>query len=149
MADPGRNQSPFGASRFEIRLSGGRRPAGGAFSECSGLEVTTEIVEYREGGVNDRVHKFPGHVRQSNIVLRRGIVDRQLYDWYQKSIAGDLQLLDGSIVLLDASGAEPVMEWRFQRAFPCRWAGPRLDARESAVAVETLELCHDGLSRTR
>jgi phage tail-like protein len=149
MTERGRRLDPLGVCRFEIRLTGAGRPIRGGFSECTGLEAATEIVEYREGGVNDRVHKFPGHARQANIVMGRGIVDRELYDWYQRSVAGDLQLLNGSIELFDASGTEVVMEWSFQKAFPCRWVGPRLNAVESAVAVETLELCHDGLSRTR
>ena len=107
-----------------------------------------EVVEYREGGVNDHVHKFPGRANQANLVLLRGIVDRELMDWYEHAFSDRLTLKDGTIVVYDQPGAEVIMEFRFSGAFPCRWEGPELNAMESRVAVETLEICHDGLTRT-
>ncbi len=138
-------RDPYRAYRFELLIDGF---AAGGFSECSGLETEMKSVEYQEGGVNDHVHKFPGPARQSNIVLHRGSVDAQLSHWYERTIGGEVAPCAGSIRVYDESGSEVVMEWRFQGAFPCRWVGPELNALESRVAVETLEICHDGLRRT-
>ncbi len=138
-------KDPFRAYRFELLIDG--MEAGG-FSECSGLETGMKFVEYEEGGVNDRVHMFPSPARQSNLVLRRGSVDAELSRWYESTISGAVEPRAGSIRVHDESGSEVVMEWRFQGAFPCRWVGPELNALENRVAVETLELCHDGLRRT-
>jgi phage tail-like protein len=136
---------PYPAFRFEIRIDGF---ASGSFSECTGLASETEIVEYREGGRNDRVHKFVGSTDQPNLILRRGIVDRELYDWHAEIAAGRIAPRNGVILVRDASGQQVVMEWRFQDALPVKWTGPKLDALESRISLETLELAHQGLVRT-
>jgi phage tail-like protein len=82
-----------------------------------------------------------------NLTFKRGIVDRQLWDWYHDLTQGKVRLRSGSILVRDPAGEQVVMEWQFQRAFPCKWIGPELDAQQSKVAVETLELCHQGLDR--
>lgn len=139
---PQRND-PHPAFRFEVRIDDFR----GGFSECSGLGAEIEVMEYREGGVNDHVHQFVTTTRQQNLLLRRGIVNRELYDWHAAVVSGDIVTRDGSIRVLDGSGQAVVMEWRFRSAFPVKWLGPALDALESRVAVEVLELAHDGLTR--
>lgn len=135
---------PHPAFRFEIRIAGF---ASGGFSECSGLASETEVVEYREGGLNEYVHKFVGSTRHPNLVLRRGIVDRELYDWHAELASGKVAPRDGAIRVYDASGQKVVMEWRFRDALPVKWLGPELEALESRVAVEMLELAHAGLVR--
>ena len=135
---------PHPAFRFEIRVDG---LTSGGFSECSGLASETEVVEYREGGLNERVHKFVGSMRQPNLVLRRGMVGRELHDWHAELAAGKVTPRDGVIRVYDASGEQVVMEWRFRAALPIRWLGPELKALESRVAVEVLELAHEGFIR--
>ena len=146
MPETGRRNDPFPAFRFEIRISG--LPVGG-FSECSGIQLETETQDYPEGGVNTHLLKFPTRTKQTNIVLKRGIVDRTLWDWYFALTLGFIQRLPGSIIVKDAAGADDVMEWQFLGAFPCKWVGPELNATQNNVAIETLELCHQGLLRTR
>lgn len=145
MAEAAGRRDPFPAFRFQLQIDG---IAAGGFSECSGLETAMEVVEYREGGVNDHVHRFPGRAHQHNIILRRGIVDRALNEWYERTALGEVYLKAGSIEVYDAAASDVVMEWRFLGAFPCRWVGPELNGMESRVAVETLELCHQGITRT-
>lgn len=135
---------PFVAFRFSVEIDG--VPHAG-FSECSGLQLETEVLDYPEGGLNTHVHRFPGRAKQSNIVLKRGVVDRSLWDWYWQLVQGDVRLRTGSIVARDHAGARVTMEWRFQGAFPCKWSGPDLNATQGAVAVESLELCHRGVER--
>jgi phage tail-like protein len=139
-----RRDDPHPAFRFEIRIDG---IASGSFSECSGLASTAAVVEYREGGVNDRVHRFVDRVAPGRNVLRRGIVDRELCDWHAGIGSGKAAPRNGTIRVLDASGKRLVMEWRFERALPVAWAGPALDALESRVAVEQLELAPERLVR--
>lgn len=137
-------QDPYVAFRFEIRFDD--LPVGG-FSECGGLQLETEVQDYAEGGFNQHVHKFPGRTKQTNITLKRGIVDRELHDWYLNLVKGTVSLKNGSILVRDMSGKKVDIEWQFQRAFPCKWIGPDLNATQNNVAVETIEICHQGLIR--
>ncbi len=144
MPSTGDRQDPFVAFRFEIRIDA--LPVGG-FSECSGLQLETEVQDYAEGGFNQHLRKFPGRTKQTNLTLKRGIVDRELHDWYLNLVGGSVSLKSGSILVHDPSGGEVTIEWQFQRAFPCKWIGPDLNATQNNVAVETMEICHQGLVR--
>ena len=146
MGETGGRNDPFLAFRFEIRISG--LPAGG-FSECGGIQLETETQDYPEGGLNTHILKFPTRTKQSNIVLKRGIAGRILWDWYFALTLGLIQRLPGSIIVKDPAGGQDVMEWQFLSAFPSKWTGPELNASQNNVAIETLELCHHGLLRTR
>jgi phage tail-like protein len=140
----GSRNDPLLAFRFEVTFDGTQM---GGFSECSGLQAELEVQEYREGGLNMYVHRFPSRLRHPVLTLRRGIVDRALWDWYQQIIDGDFSRRNGSILLRDAADQETPLEWDFQGAFPSNWRGPELNAAQSNVAVETFELSHQGLTR--
>ena len=144
MASTGARSDPAHAFRFEIELDAA--PVGG-FSECSGLQLETEVHDYQEGGLNTHVRKFPTRTKQTNLTLKRGIVDRVLWDWYSGVVQGQITPRDGSILVRDASGERVLVVWDFRDAFPCKWVGPDLNATQNAVAVETFELCHQGLER--
>lgn len=137
-------KDPFVAFRFEIRLDD--LPVAG-FSECTGLQMETEVQDYNEGGLNTHVRKFPTRTKQSNLVLKRGIVDKVMWDWYWDLTRGVVTRRNGSIIVRDPSGSTVVMEWHFQCAFPSKWTGPDLNATQNNVAIETLELVHCGLER--
>ena len=83
------------------------------------------------------------------VARKRGIVDRTLWDWYYDLTQGLVRMRSGSIAVRDAAGSDVVMEWQFRRAYPARWQGPELNASQGSVAVETLELVHQGLERRR
>ncbi|WP_086930816.1 phage tail protein [Agarilytica rhodophyticola] len=144
MALLGIRNDPFLSFRFVVLLDG-ITLAG--FSECSGLQLETEFEEYMEGGENLFVHKFPTRTKQSNLVLKRGIVDRELWDWYAALIQGQVRPKDGIIVVYDPSGSYPQIVWQFSDALPQKWQGPDLNASQSNVAVETLELSYFRLER--
>lgn len=146
MAEPAARDDPFLAFRFEVRLDGVSK---GGFSECSGLQQETEVFGYPEGGLNSHLLQFPTRTRHANLVLRRGVVDRELYDWYARLVQGLVQARNGSILVHDPAGGQVVMEWMLRQAFPCKWTGPELNATQSTVAIETFELCHEGLERRR
>lgn len=138
-------RDPYLAFRFRVEIGG--LDVGG-FTEVSGLQLETEVEDYREGGVNEYVHKLPGPTRYpSNLVLKRGLTDSELlWRWYQSGILGVAPRLSGSIVLLDSAGEEK-WRWNFIEAYPVRWIGPDLRAGTAEVAVETLELVHRGLTK--
>jgi len=115
------------------------------FAECSGLESTLEVEEYKEGGVNDRVHRFPSRFSFANITLKRGItLDPMLRDWHLSLLRGRTQRRDGLIVLLNEQRL-PVLAWKFERGLPVKWTGPGLNASQSGASIETLEIAHEHL----
>jgi phage tail-like protein len=117
------------------------------FSECSGLDVTLEVMEYREGGVNDFVRKFPTRASHGNITLKRGVIylEDDLWTWHQDFVQGNGKRRDGLILLLDESRT-PAKVWKFRRGLPMKWVGPSLNATQNNVAIESLELAHEGLT---
>ncbi len=145
MAQTGDRNDPFLAFRFEVTFD--QLPPGG-FSECSGLQMDIDIQEYAEGGLNTHMRKFAGRAKQSNLTLKRGVVDRSLWDWFYNLSQGSVVFRNGSIVIRDPSAGTVQMAWRITRALPAKWIGPSLNSMQSQVAVETLELVHHGLQRT-
>lgn len=116
------------------------------FSECSGLQVETEVQEYAEGGLNDYTHHFRGRTKYQPLILKRGLtINNELWRWHQGVIQGDFERKNGTIYLLDAMHV-PVVWWNFKKAFPAKWTGPELRANSSEVAIESVELIHQGLS---
>jgi phage tail-like protein len=115
------------------------------FRECSGLKIETEVFEYAEGGLNTYTHKLPVRAKYGNITLKRGLDEGQdLYRWYVKAINGQIQRQPISIILYDSQGKE-VRRWDLKNAFPCKWSGPDLKTDQGAIAVETVEIAHEGL----
>jgi phage tail-like protein len=117
----------------------------GGFSECSGLEMTMQPEEYKEGGNNGATLKFPSRVAWSNIVLKRGIAsDTSLWDWQYGFVTGTGTRKDGFIALLNDMH-QPNSIWIFQRGLPVKYTGPSMNAMQSNVAIETIEIGHEGL----
>jgi phage tail-like protein len=140
-------QDPLPAFNFLVQLiesSGANRSVAG-FSECSGVEATLEVEEYKEGGANGRMHKFRSRFNFANIVLKRGIaLDETLREWHLSLLNGSSERRDGLIVLLNEQ-REPVLAWRFERGLPVKYSGPSLNATQSQAAIETLEISHERL----
>jgi phage tail-like protein len=141
----GIRNDPYLAVNFLVEIEG---LVVGGFQEVTGLTVETETEDYREGGVNEYVHKLAGPTRYpSNLVLKKGLTDiGSLWAWHQDVVAGKIERKNGSIYLLDRMGI-PAMWWNFTEAYPVKWSGPDLRAEQGQVAVETLELVHRGLSK--
>jgi phage tail-like protein len=134
-------RDPFHGFNFRVEIDG---VTVAAFTECSGLASETEVVEYREGG-DFRIRKLPGLTKYTNIVLKRGLtLDRTLWEWREAIVNGRADRRNGSVILMDAERNE-VARWNFHEAWPAKWVGPELDARSNDVAIETLELAHEGL----
>lgn len=133
------------SSQLSVTLRSIGSSAAGGFSECSGLEMTLEVEELKEGGNNGTVLKFPTRTSYSPIRLKRGITYNQsLWDWYFSFVQGVGQRRDGLIVLQN-DDREPVKIWQFRHGLPTKYTGPTLNASQSQVAVEELEITHEGL----
>lgn len=130
------------AFRFKVELDG---LLIADFAEVSGLEAETEVQVIREGGVNDYEHHFLTIRKYPPLVLKRGFTSTpELWNWYEATIKGKFQRKNGSIILLDANGQENY-RWNFLQSYPVKWVGPQLRADASAVAIESLEIVHQGL----
>lgn len=121
--------------------------AAGAFQEVTGLGAQLEVVSYPEGGRNDSVRQLPLRHSWNRITLKRGVVrDRLLWTWYRTGLNDSLGARrDGAVILLDATGA-PAMAWAFHGGLAAKWSGPDLHAEQNAVAIESMEIAHEGLT---
>ena len=137
MADPHRS------FRFRIEAQGLDR---GGVQTVGGLERTTELEPYREGGVNDHEIQLAIKTTQTALTLKRGLLDTWFWDWHEDVVRGEIERRTVSVILLDEAGEE-AWRWVCADAFPTKWTGPELDAVGSSVAVETVELAHHGLTR--
>lgn len=135
---------PYRNCNFLVEIDGITQAG---FSDCSGLGADTDVIEYREGGENTTVRKLPGLTKYSNITLKWGLTDsHDLYDWHRTVVSGSVQRKNGSIVLLGLDGQER-LRWNFINAWPAKWDGPDFTAKGNDVAIETLELAHEGIVR--
>ncbi len=125
----------------------------GAFAECSGLDLEMDVGEYVEGGRNNGVVQRAGRAKVARIVLRRGMlypaggrVNTELWQWLQDVLDGvrPTRRYDGIVSVLDEH-MEPVATWKFTRGLPAKLVGPQLNARTGEVAIEELQIAHEGL----
>jgi len=140
----GNRVDPYLSFNFLVEIEG---LLVGGFSDVSGLQSEIEVNDYREGGMNDYIHRFAGPARySSNLVLKHGISDIAiLWLWHRDVRRGIITRRNVTIILQAASGL-PVNFWTLEKACPVRWVGPELKADSNTVAVETLELVHCGFA---
>lgn len=140
----GNRNDPYRGFNFIVEIDGIARAG---FQECSGLDTAQDPVEYREGNEGLTVRKLTTLVKYSNITLKWGITeDSELWDWRKTIMDGNDERRNGSIILLDTKGEEKV-RWNFREGWPTKWTGPTFNATGSEVAVETLEIAHEGLEK--
>jgi phage tail-like protein len=139
----GKRNDPYGQFNFLIEIDGVVK---GGFSEVSGLTTDTNIIEYREGNEGQgTTRKLPGLMKYNNIMLKRGWTnDRSLWNWRKQVIDGKTKRASGAIVLLDEA-RQPALRWEFREGWPSKWEGPALNGKTSEVAIEALEIAHEGL----
>jgi len=147
---------PLAAFNFRIALldtssvlstitTGVSAAVGGGFTEVTGLDASLITEDYLEGGVNTYTHKFPTRIAYGNITLKRGItLSEDLWNWHYSFVQGKGKRRDGMIFLQNELKI-PVKTWIFKRALPLKWVGPAFNASASAIAIESLELTHEGV----
>ena len=143
MPQTGKRDDPYQQFNFLVEIDGVPRAG---FMECSGTTTDTDPVDYREGAdINLNVRKLSGLRKYSNIVLKRGYTkDKTLWDWRKKIINGNMDRRSADIILLDEARNE-VLRWRIREAWISKWESGPFNAKGNDVAVETVELMHEGL----
>jgi phage tail-like protein len=137
-----RSHDVVGAFRFKVELDG---LLVGGFSEVTGIQSETEVKPYWEGGVNSHPYYMIEQTKHPRIVLKRGITSsKELWEWYEGVASGKVKRKNGSIIFDNQWGLE-ICRWNFFEAFPVKWQGPDLNATSGNVAIESVELIHNGL----
>jgi phage tail-like protein len=139
-------QDPYRQFRFRID---GIDQAG--FSECTFADTTTDPVEYREGDEPPIFRKLSGLTKFGNITLKWGITDSmKLYEWRKNVIehGAEGERKDVSIVLIDEAGNDK-SRWDIVRAWPSKYDPPDFSGKGNEVAIETLEIVHEGFTRVK
>jgi len=109
--------------------------------------MSVKYDEVREGGQNEFVHRLPGRVEYGNLVLKRGYATtNELMDWCLSVLnRRQIQRRDVTVALMSLDNSQRLFQWTFLGAYPVKWSGPSFKAGEAAIAIETLELAHQGL----
>ena len=135
---------PLPVFHFGVDFGGKRQ----GFSEVTGLTQENQAIEYRDGSFREYSSiKMPGLRKFSNITLKRGIIkgDNDFFNWLNTVKLNKVERRDLTISLLNESH-EPVMTWKVMNAFPVKVEGPQLKASGNEVAIESIELAHEGLT---
>ncbi len=140
---PRRVNDPFVNFNFLVE-SGGVIAAG--FSEITGMNGEVQAVEYREGrDPNSNTRKVPGLSKYGNVTFKKGVViEQDFFRWFKSGVDGDVIRMDISILLLDEQRQEKV-RYNLTSAWPVKFVGPDMKASANEIAVQTLELAHEGL----
>lgn len=128
---------PHAGFRFLVEVDGRRI---GAFTDCTLPKVSWKTQEVKEGGLNTHTHQLIGVRKKAKLTLKRGVaVTKDLTNWYVQTLNQHVERKRITVTLLDTS-REPVISWFIEDAYPIKWAGPKLQTKGKAVAVETLTL---------
>ena len=137
-------QYPIPKFHFQVEWGGAKI----GFTEVTGLEVSTEVIEYRDGASKEyHKIKMPGMQKFSNITMKRGTFkgDNDYYNWWNTVALNTIERRDVTISLLNEAH-EPVVVWKIKNAWPVKVQSTDLKADGNEVAIETIELAHEGLT---
>lgn len=142
----GTRKDPYKSFRFLVEIDG---IVQAGFNEVTVPESSQEPIEYREGTDSPTMRKIPGMVKYGNVILKWGTTDSmELYSW-RKEIE-DGQSASGrrnmAIIVLDEIGTATA-RWEFTKAWPTKYNPAELKASSSEIAIETLEIAHEGMKR--
>lgn len=146
MPQPGTQPVYYRAFQFLVEIDG---VSNARFQEVGGVDATTDVIEYREGGDALGTRKLPGQTKHSNLSLKRGYTDdTQLFTWYEDVMTGRTERIrrNVSIVQLDMAGKE-IFRWNLFQAFPVKYTAPGFNAKTNDLAIETLEIAYERLER--
>ena len=144
------NQNVWPLPKFYFMVTFGSISNSVAFQEVSGLDTETQTIEYRhqDSDVFSTI-KMPGIAKTGNVTLKKGVFvkDNAFWKWYEAIKMNTIKRETVVIKLLDEIGA-PTMTWTLSNAWPTKITGNDLKSDGNEVAVETLELAHEGLTIT-
>lgn len=134
-------------SKFRYKVEIGKEEAGG-FTEASGFDASIDVIEYREGNMPGATPlKIPGLNKYGNITLKNGVTSsKKLYDWMMAGVTGAVKRETITITLLDDE-EKPAASWQVINAWALKYTAPDFNATSSEVAIESLEIAHEGMTR--
>lgn len=138
------NEYPIPKFHFQVEWDGSKI----GFTEVSGLDIEREVIEYRDGSSKEYSKlKMPGLTKFSNITLKRGSFknDNDFYDWWSSNKLETVHRRDITISLLNEEH-EPIITWKVRNAWPSKITPTDLKSDDNSVAIETMELIHEGLT---
>ena len=144
------SEYPLPIFHFQVEWGGSKGTEVG-FAEVAGLTIENQLIEYRDGASKEYSSvKMPGIPKYSNITLKRGVVaaDNEFFDWLNKIKLNKLADDDRRTITISLlnENHEPVMSWKATNAFPVKVEGPSLKSTGNEVAIESIELAHEGLT---
>ena len=135
---------PHGKFRYKVEIDG--LEAGG-FSEASGFDASIDVIEYREGDMVQTPMKVPGLKKYGNITLKQGVADSMvMYEWMIAGVEGEVERKTITITILDETETAAA-SWQVINAWPTKYTAPDFNATASEVAIETMEIAHEGMTR--
>ena len=137
-------QYPIPKFHFQVEWGGAKI----GFTEVTGLDISTDVIEYREGSSREyHKIKMSGMQKFSNITLKRGTFkgDNDFYNWFNTISLNTVERRNLVISLLNENH-EPVVVWKVKNAFPVKVQSTDLKADGNEVAIESLEIAHEGLT---
>lgn len=141
-------KDPYRNSRFLLEIDGITQAG---FSDVTIPDISTDPVEYREGNEDTTVRKLPGLTKYGNLTLKWGITDSlELFNWRKLVTQGKMgdARKNIAIVLMDEEG-NAAARWEFKETWPIKYDTPDLSAKGNDIAIETLEIAHEGMDRTQ
>ncbi|MBL0701106.1 MAG: phage tail protein [Desulfosarcina sp.] len=148
MADDGSAQStnvwPLPKFYFQVKLDSEVL----SFQEISGLDIEAQPIEYRHGDSPEfSVLKMPGIKKNGTVTMKKGVFksDKKFWDWFNQIKMNTIKRIPVTISLLDEAG-EPTMVWTLANAWPTKISGTDLKADGNEVAIESIEIVHEGLT---
>ncbi len=143
MADSGDRKDPLTSFLFGLKiadLSLDYNDGTAFFKSVSGLKMETEVNDFQEGGVTAFTRKVVGQRKFPNLVLKQGFTgDDKLWNWRTnpKRVSGSIYQMGPDM--------KPICRWDFTNGYPVKWEGPELDASKSDLAIESIEIAHEGI----
>lgn len=135
------NTGGHAACRFYVEIGDGGKQIQAVFTELSGLQVEMQTMEYQEGGTNTFVRRLPGPLKVGNITLKHGLTkSNEFLKWCMK-----IERKNVTVVMYDVAG-QPVARWHFNKAYAVKWTGPTFTADSSGMALESVEITHEGMT---
>lgn len=146
--NPGNRKDPLPVFCFKVTLDGVGGPMDAFFKSVGGLKYETESIPVREGGANDTTFMLVGATKWSPLIFKKGFTNSSaLLKWREEWMAGNMTRVGGTITQLDTE-LKAKAEWKFTKGWPTKWELSELDASKSELAIETLEITHEGLKFT-
>jgi phage tail-like protein len=146
MPQPGQQPEYFRAFQFSVEIDGIDQAR---FQEVGGIDATTDVIEYREGGDLLGPRKLPGQTKHSNLTLSHGYTaDDRLWLWFEDVMTGRTTNIrrNVSVVQLDMAGQE-TMRWNLLQAFPVKYTAASFNAKDNNLSIERLEVAYERIER--